>query len=895
MALIISSVIANADDQIDKVRLKQLAAAELQLVEIYLNGTALTDFQEVLQTPEGRLWLPLVALMKAAEAEVEILPNGLYKVTLSSIGARLRINSHDWLLTVNDQMHDWRPGDLILKADQLFIANGLMTSILDLTARLSDDGLRVDVESSQPLPADLRRLRENRWRLINQKKALPESNYHPIILPYQLWGTPRGDVQITLTGHPENSGIQAVSNGSVTLEAGYLSHQLFFTADDKNALRSLRWTAGRTSPAGNIFGIKTLHQLELGDITPFKLPLQGGAAQGRGIAFSTAPLDRPELFDVTRFEGDALPGWDAELYRGADLIDFQRIPAEGRYYFEDVPLIFGKNNSRVMLYGPQGEVREERLARSIATGQLVPGELHLRGSLVQTQRPLLPIETLRRPTGEQLTLRADYGLLPRLTTSVFLGLDEQQEINAVVSSSIHTSTHMISESTTLSQRNIGMALRPAFGPLTSELVLITQNGGRSARQLSTSGVLGGLYLSGRQQHYTKDFISRERTVFGRQVDDSLRLRFGHAIGNWGSLSLDFERLDFSAAKQRKTFTVGLRHRLGPISLAHEVRQYREEEFKRKDYRLLGSHRQGKLSSRFQLHASNVDHGRVAIRSFGGSLDWQITPQHFIGIGLGHERIEHRFNLQLRSGWQFATGRLSFSVSMDDSHQWAAGLTLGVGLGMESGRGLSLIPPSAVQGGAVSVKVFHDHKANRQFEAQNDPTYDSVGFLVDGRRHSSVTNIDGLTVLRHLPIRHPVQIMLDNRSQSDPFMVPTLPRVTLQARPGQTHHLTFALKESALISGYVLRGKIGIPDLSVIATHDNGITIETTRTLSDGYFSFETVSPGTWLIGTEPDELAQDWVTTKLRLTVNEGVVSDGHILQVLSTETEQEQEQEQRR
>lgn len=106
-----------------------------------------------------------------------------------------------------------------------------------------------------------------------------------------------------------------------------------------------------------------------------------------------------------------------------------------------------------------------------------------------------------------------------------------------------------------------------------------------------------------------------------------------------------------------------------------------------------------------------------------------------------------------------------------------------------------------------------------------------------------------------------------------------------------------MKESALISGYVLRGKIGIPDLSVIATHDNGITIETTRTLSDGYFSFETISPGTWLIGTEPDELTQDWVTTKLRLTVNEGVVSDGHILQVLSTESEQgqEQEQEQRR
>lgn len=888
-ALAIGSAIASADGQPDTAPAEHPGAPALQLVEMHLNGRALTDFQDVLQGADGALWLPLAALMQAAEAELKISPTGVHEVNLGSVGLRLRIDPRQRRLIVNDRAQEWPAEAIVLQADQLFMANELMASLLDMTARLSSDGLSVDVESSRPLPADLRRLRENRWRLAGQNTALTAAAYHRVAMPYQLWGTPRGDLQLALTGQGAGSGMQASASGAVTLEAGYLTNQFFFTADDAGALRSLRWTAGRSSPAGNAFGVDGLHRLELGDVTPFTLPLQGASATGRGIAFSTAPLDRPELFDVTRLEGDALPGWNAELYRGAELVDFQRIGADGRYRFADVPLIFGDNVFRVVLYGPQGEVREQRFARSITGGQLVPGELHLRGSLVQTQRPLVPIEPIHQPAGEQLTLRADYGLLPRLTTSVFLGLDQQREVDPAPGNPTGPSASAGSESATLHQRNIGVALRPAVGPFTSELVLVKQDGDGSALQLSTWATLGSLYVSGRQQHYRDDFISRERQMLGRQLDNSLRLRLGHAIGNWGSLSLDYERLDFSANAQRKTVTVGLRHRLGPISLAHEITQYREEGFQGEDYRLLGSHRQGALSSRFQLHANDSDGGAMDIRSLRGSLDWQLTPQHFIGAGFGHDRMDNRFNLQLRSGWQFVVGRLSFTVSLDDSQLWAAGLSLSLGIGIEPQRGLSLMPPGGTSGGAVSVEVFHDRDANGEFNAQQDVANKSVNFLVDGRKHPSVTDRHGRTVLRHLPTRRPVRIALDTASLGDPFMVPTRPRTLLQPRPGQTQHLSFALRDSALVTGYVVHDGGGIAGLTVIATNDNGLAIETTRTLSDGYFSFETIAPGTWLLGVKDDALVKDWVTTELQLTVDEGGISEGHILQVLSPASDQQQ------
>jgi hypothetical protein len=83
-ALAVGSAIASADSQPDDGTAGYSHAPGLQLVEIHLNGRALTDFQDVLQRADGALWLPLGALMQAAEAELTIWPTGVHEVNLSS-------------------------------------------------------------------------------------------------------------------------------------------------------------------------------------------------------------------------------------------------------------------------------------------------------------------------------------------------------------------------------------------------------------------------------------------------------------------------------------------------------------------------------------------------------------------------------------------------------------------------------------------------------------------------------------------------------------------------------------------------------------------------------------------------------------------------------------------
>ena len=73
---------------------------------------------------------------------------------------------------------------------------------------------------------------------------------------------------------------------------------------------------------------------------------------------SSMPLNQSHEMDYTEIQGDAPPGWEAELYINGVLYDFQTVGEDGQYFFTDVPMIYGKNIFRTVLYGPRGEKRE---------------------------------------------------------------------------------------------------------------------------------------------------------------------------------------------------------------------------------------------------------------------------------------------------------------------------------------------------------------------------------------------------------------------------------------------------------------------------------------------------------------------------------------------------------
>jgi len=97
--------------------------------------------------------------------------------------------------------------------------------------------------------------------------------------------------------------------------------------------------------------------------TRFALPSQAKESRRvkREQAFKTAGLDpRTKISTEKRsFSGSTGAGYEVEIYRNNALVGFQYADPRGRYVFSDIPLLFGENAFRVLLYGPQGQFGEK--------------------------------------------------------------------------------------------------------------------------------------------------------------------------------------------------------------------------------------------------------------------------------------------------------------------------------------------------------------------------------------------------------------------------------------------------------------------------------------------------------------------------------------------------------
>jgi hypothetical protein len=94
-----------------------------------------------------------------------------------------------------------------------------------------------------------------------------------------------------------------------------------------------------------------LRQAQVGDV-------QGSGPEPRsirGAVLSNSPYLRSSEFGTDALGGALPPGWEAELYRGGQLVGYT--PADSvRRFRLDVPVAYGPNPVEIVLYGPHGEV-----------------------------------------------------------------------------------------------------------------------------------------------------------------------------------------------------------------------------------------------------------------------------------------------------------------------------------------------------------------------------------------------------------------------------------------------------------------------------------------------------------------------------------------------------------
>ena len=825
-----------------------LGDAEWLLLDVELNGHRLADFLDALIDDEAQVWLPLLPLVEAAEGALTTEADGRLRV-------RMGPSLPDWVLDPAAEA-DVNCG-LMFALDHWLVSEAWLAAEYGFDIELTDDRLMVRLTSQRPLPADVRRLRERRWARFGQPDFEPDRSHAPIDMPYVAWGHPRGDVRAALS-HGQLSGQTAVNlNAALEVEAAYLSNRLFVSAGDLGGVQTLRWTAGRRSPEGQAFGLPSLYRLEFGDVSAFPLPLQRQGVSGRGVVFSTAPLERPELFDVTVVEGDALPGWDAELYRGAELIDVQRIGEPGRYRFDDVPLAFGHNPLRVVLYGPQGQVQERVLERTIAAGQLRPGERHWRGSLVDSGRFMVPIGQATAAPGQQMSLRTDYGLHQRLTAGLFVGVDDLAD-----GTTVHT----------------GLSLRPALGEASTELIVVRQDQGALATQATVRRALAGWDVSARLDHYGSGYQAAQRSLISPSMDRRWVLRAGSPWTRWGALTFNYDQQRFTDRPMRHAWQPVLRQRWRGLSLTHELQLIRQGTQRSSQYRFLWSQRRQRWTQRAQFQAAGQGVGQLSATALNVSVDYRWSAARSVGLAGSYRFGDRSHRIDARLNQRLGPGQLSVVVATDSAGQWTAGLTYAVGLGRNGRAPLGFVEQEAASGGAARVQWFEDINGDGLFDADIDRPLADVGLRVNGRALSQRSDDDGWVVVSGLSIDRPTRIELDRDGGVDPFLTSAQTRFQMQARPGYTHAVRVALQDGGFANGRVLRAGRPAAAVALVAERLDGTMRERIFSLSDGYFAFEVLAPGRWRVRVADTAVPAGWRSDTLIIDITPGQRIDGLVV-----------------
>lgn len=146
-----------------------------------------------------------------------------------------------------------------------------------------------------------------------------------------------------------------------------------------------------------------LVKFQAGDIFGNPNSMFHRSTTGRGAtanSFKDLVVSADKTIDIN---GIMPSGWEAELYLNNQLIGFRQGSIDGRYDFRNIPVNYGLNNFRVMLYGPFGEVQEVERRFYSGTAPVKAGEFGYSLAAYQARRYLIEANEPQHSNQDNIT------------------------------------------------------------------------------------------------------------------------------------------------------------------------------------------------------------------------------------------------------------------------------------------------------------------------------------------------------------------------------------------------------------------------------------------------------------------------------------------------------------
>lgn len=734
--------------------------------------------------------------------------------------------------TLTEKDYQFADGDLMISGR---LAQQMLGMRYDYD--VSQQYIEVDTDYALPVIAQMKRRNRKNARHNENIAVLPRKDYE-----YDMASLASADLSLRSNyvrrGSTQRGNLSNTANIGLNGQLLKNDARVFASMDDDNGLNVVTARLSRESDRPELLGPLKARSYALGDTDTVSIPLTGQSAQELGVRVSSNPLTYINYQD-TRISGNALPGWDVELYRENSLLGTLVVDETGRFEFDNVQLYAGDNNFEIYFYGYQGEVRKESLSIPLTAETLMAS-----GGTYDFSATLNDSAVYRRQISDDedrdtphVAGKYNFFVGDALAYAGFRGWQEAGEPKLY----------------------LGTGATNIWNGFVFDTNLAVDEDAEMAGRLGIRKNINDWNLAWSTQLQTDEFSE------GVATDNPATLRTMGSIyryytpftGGSGSFSLSGDYREYADGGSAHGASLGLSHGFRGVSLSNSLR-YDESS------PMTGATTEkvvDDFSARVRLSQ------QVSTRA---GLSYQIRPdsqmdRYFANVNYRpHNNLDLDFNVEhepvldhtegeVRANYTHDHFRVSPFVRLDSDNDFTAGFNLSTSLVNVPGQNQPALIGRALGQGMLAAHVFLDANGNLVFDEGDEPLPDVVVESLNSRAREK-TKENGRVLLPRLASNIVTDIRVDNATLPDAFMISVNKGNSVLPRAGKVYDLEFPIQFSGEADGTIavtdpgggtkLARSVGVSLIPLDSARQETLKVKAGQ---DGFFLFSQVPPGRYFL------------------------------------------------
>jgi len=781
------------------------------------------------------VYLPLGEIARLLDLAVVVSDDGHYASGWILDESRtIELNLREGRLRVNGREVPFARRDAASLDGELYLRSDRFSDLMPLSLGVDLRSQAVTIATQVPFPFEQRAEREAAREKLSGRGRGPAPKFARENTPYKAIDMPLGDVEVRAVSDT-SLGSRGETDVRLAGDVAFMTGRAFASVTTRDGLVAARLELGRRDPDAGLLGPLNATEFQVGDVSTTALPVGLRGIGGRGLMITNAPLSRASVFDRIDLRGDLPDGYEAELYRNNTLVGSTRLAVNGRYEFLQVPVEFGLNVFRLVLYGPQGQRREEVRRISVGDGRLAQGEFRYALGLAQKDVSLIDVHGPNFSPGDDYrawrgTALAEYGISTGLTASLGGAWFESRG-----------SRHWLA-ATGLRTSIAGIAARADFS---------VRDGGAKAYGLGLGGRTAGVNWTASHFEYQGGFADELRGFTGEPLVRATEFDLNTVlpVGRGGlPLAARGRRVAFADGRVEADASLRASALVGPALVSNSLSLRRTTAPGNAGVtQLTGTFDLATLAGSKTQYRASLDYAvapRAEITAVRLDVDRSVGTDTTLRLSAGHVLTGDTTTLGLSAIHRFRRFSLAFDgdVTMP-GRSYTAVLRLSFSFGRSPlGGGMFLDRPGLSAGGAAAVRVFADDDGDGRMGPGEAPL---EGVDVVAGSSSVTTDAHGIAFVGALGDGQGTSLRIDSSTLPEVSSAPSRDGIEIVPRPGRVHAAEFAIVGLSDIEGTTWLGTDGreISGIVLELVDAAGKVAGRTRSGSGGAFWFEQVRPG----------------------------------------------------